>query len=280
MQDVSKPIWINEKTKVENPIRIFVATPVHSEVSVHYVQALLSFQKDMMRAGIEVSFSLLKSSLVTQGRNLCVANFLNESLEYSHLLFIDSDIDFNTKTIARMLKADKDVIACPYPLKTIDWDKIWKLVQEGKIKDADQLSKSGYTFPLKLEDKEKIIVEKGIIEVTHVPTGCTLIKKQVFTKMIKEYPELEIVQPTVINGKYENKSNMYNFFDTLHDPKNKHYYGEDFGFCIKWAKVGGKCHILADESITHVGEYQFSGRFWDQLENLKKIDLTKKTSNI
>jgi hypothetical protein len=30
-----------------------------------------------MKQGILVSFSLLKSSLVTQGRNLCVAEFIN-----------------------------------------------------------------------------------------------------------------------------------------------------------------------------------------------------------
>jgi hypothetical protein len=41
--------------------------------------------------GLNIDFLLLKSSLVTQGRNLCVANFLNKK-EYTHMLFIDSDI--------------------------------------------------------------------------------------------------------------------------------------------------------------------------------------------
>jgi hypothetical protein len=71
MQDASKPIWITEKKKVPNISTlpsIFVATPVHSECSIHYTQALLSFQQKCMVNGILVSFSLLKSSLVTQGR--------------------------------------------------------------------------------------------------------------------------------------------------------------------------------------------------------------------
>ena len=74
MQDPSKPIWINKQTiaPTGKPI-IFVATPVHSECSIHYTQALLKFQQACMSNGIMVSFSLLKSSLVTQGRNLCVA---------------------------------------------------------------------------------------------------------------------------------------------------------------------------------------------------------------
>jgi hypothetical protein len=33
------------------------------------------------------------------------------------MLFIDSDIDFNFRNIFKMLAADKDIIACPYPMK-------------------------------------------------------------------------------------------------------------------------------------------------------------------
>ena len=29
-------------------------------------------------------------------------------------------------TIETMLKADKDVIACPYPMKSLDWEKIFQ----------------------------------------------------------------------------------------------------------------------------------------------------------
>jgi hypothetical protein len=61
---------------------------------------------------ILVSFSLMKSSLVTQGRNLCVNGMLEEGEKYTHLLFIDSDIEFKAETILKMIAADKDVIAC------------------------------------------------------------------------------------------------------------------------------------------------------------------------
>ena len=121
MQDASKPIWFKTEkndftAKLKEPeTRIYVATPVHSECSIHYTQALLKFQQCCMMNGIMVSFSLLKSSLVTQGRNLCVANFLGDPGKYTHMLFIDSDIDFKFETIIKMLKFDKEVIATPYP---------------------------------------------------------------------------------------------------------------------------------------------------------------------
>jgi hypothetical protein len=234
---------------------------------MHYCQAVLKFQQECWQKKIQVSFTLLKSSLVTQGRNLCVAEMLNHEDNYTHLLFIDSDIDFNGSTIFKMLELDKDVISCPYPMKILSWDKVWRRYHEkvDAVKTADDLAKSGYTFPVKIEDPDNIQSEKGVIELSHAPTGCMLIKREVLEKMIKEYPELEIFQPTIINGKEEKKANMFNLFDTLHDTKTKRYFGEDFGFCQRWADIGGKVYAYINDYITHVGEYQFCGRFRDDL---------------
>jgi len=298
----NKPIWFEDKTttanddtyqtikhnKVESDTveinigqqpkaKIMVCTPCHSDVSMHYTQAVLKFQMECMKQGILVSFSLLKSSLVTQGRNLCVAEFINHPDNYDYLLFIDSDIDFESKTIFKMIGADKDIIACPYPMKMIDEDKLWyKLKHTDLIKTKNDIVKAGYTFPIKLDTKKEIISDHGVIEVTHAPTGCMLIKRQVIEKMIKHHPELEIYQPSIINGKESKKENFYNLFDTLHDVETKRYFGEDFGFCQRWTDMGGKVHIYALDYITHVGEHQYSGRFYDQLKALKRVDVDKK----
>jgi hypothetical protein len=271
MQDASKPIWINQQSKVPNVSSlpcIFVATPVHSECSIHYTQALLKFQQMCLAKGILVSFSLLKSSLVTQGRNLCVNAFMEEcrNHKYTHMLFIDSDIEFSFETIMKLVAADKDIVAAPYPLKALDWDKIAKRIKTRNIEDGHTMSKHGFTWPIKLEGKDHISITNGIAEVSHAPTGCMLIKREVFEKMIKELPELKINQPTIVNGKMVEKEFMYNFFDCYHEPETKKYYGEDFGFCKRWTEIGGKCHILVDDYITHIGEYRYTGRLMDDLE--------------
>ena len=284
MQDPSKPIWfdknINERVvDISEPkYKIFVATPVHSECSIHYTQALLKFQKQCMMNNIMVSFALLKSSLVTQGRNLCVANFLKDPTNYTHLLFIDSDIDFKFDTIMKMLKFDREVIATPYPMKHIHWDQIWDRVQKGKIKNIEQLKRAGHAFPIKLENQKgkEIPVVDGVIEVSHAPTGCMLIKKQVFDKMIKAYPNDKIEQATIVNGKALIDEYHYNFFDTIHDPETRKYYGEDFGFCKKWTAIGGKCYCYVSDDITHVGEYAYNGKLMDNLDISKTVDDTDK----
>ena len=284
MQDPSKPIWFNKNNNErvvdisEPKYKIFVATPVHSECSIHYTQALLKFQKQCMMNSIMVSFSLLKSSLVTQGRNLCVANFLKDPTNYTHLLFIDSDIDFKFDTIMKMLKFDREVIATPYPMKHIHWNQIWDRVQKGKIKNIEELKRAGHAFPIKLDNQKgkEIPVVDGVIEVSHAPTGCMLIKKQVFDKMIKAYPNDKIEQATIVNGKALIDEYNYNFFDTIHDPETRKYYGEDFGFCKKWTAIGGKCYCYVSDDITHVGEYAYNGKLMDNLDISKTVDDTDK----
>tara|TARA_R110000796_G_scaffold208757_1_gene325104 strand:- start:273 stop:566 length:294 start_codon:yes stop_codon:yes gene_type:complete len=93
-----------------------------------------------------------------------------------------------------------------------------------------------------------------------------LIKRSVFDKLIKAYPEKSIVQKTVINGQYVDRPNMWNFFDTIHDPETKTYLGEDFSFCKLWKDLGGKCYAYIKDPIVHIGEHQYEGRFADELK--------------
>jgi len=281
MQKANEPIWVDKQPErvieiKQSGIRIMVATPVHSEVSVHYARALLEFQKNCMKENILCSFSLIKSSLVTQGRNLCVSQFLEAKEQYTHLLFIDSDIEFKFQTIMEMIKRDKELIAAPYPLKTLSWEKMTNRVNKGEIANSEELSRSGFTFPLKVPNKDEIQCNDGVIELSHAPTGCMLIKREVFDKLLKAFPEKEIQQPTIINGKETIRPFFYNFFDCIHDPETKNYYGEDFGFCRLWAKIGGKCYGYILDDVTHVGDHLYTGRLYDDLIRTKKVDESDK----
>jgi len=263
-QDASEPIWFNkpEPKKDNKQIRLCVGTPVHSEVSIHYTQCLLEIQKEFMKKGNNVAFLMHKSSLITQGRNLTVASFLETNSDY--LLFLDSDIAIGTHVIEKMINADKDVICVPYPLKSIQWNKLKEKFERGMIKNIEDMETGGCTYPVRIPDVTDINMTKGVIEITHAPAGCLLIKRSVFDELIKTYPDRKIKQKSVINGQYEEKKFYYNFFDTIHDKKTQTYMGEDFGFCKLWTDIGGKIFAVVDEYIMHVGEHQYIGRYMDE----------------
>jgi len=257
------PIWTTDTGQTKGKISLFVATPVHDQCSIHYAQGLLELQKMCFDKKVNVQFQLLKSSLVTQGRNLCVSGFIESGM--SHLLFFDSDILMNADSIFKMIEKDKDVISIPYPLKTFNLNKAFEAMKKGDIKKPSDIHKWTNSYPMRVANTNDIIVNEGVIEVTHSPTGCMLIKRSVFDKMIKAYPDKNIVQKTIINGEYVNRPHLWNFFDTIHDPETKTYLGEDFSFCKIWKDIGGKCYAFIDDPIMHIGEHQYSGRFADEL---------------
>ena len=257
------------------PYRIFVATPVHSDVSIHYFKACLEFQKECFVRKIPVMFQVMKSSLVTQGRQLCVSGFMESNC--SHMLFIDSDISFNFKMVERMINYDKDICLVPYPIKGLDFDKIKKRIEEGCDIDPRVL---GNQYTMSVPDPSNVKVENGFIEVERGPAGCMLIKRSVIDALIKEYPEFTIKQHTLIDGKLVTRKHMYNFFDTYWNKDDKTYTGEDFYFCKLCKHAGIKMYALVDEYISHHGEFSYTGRLLDEFKKTEtSTEIEGKTIN-
>jgi hypothetical protein len=72
------------------------------------------------------------------------------------------------------------------------------------------------------------------------------------------------------------KKTFITYLIPLHDAETKRYFGEDFGFCQRWTDMGGKVYIYALDYITHVGDHQYCGRFYDMLTGMKRVDVGKK----
>lgn len=247
---------------------LMICTPVHSEVSIHFAKACLDLQKECILNKIKISFHLLKSSLVTQGRNLCVSNFMNSDAD--QMLFVDSDIDFTTRSVFRLLKSPHDVSLIPYPMKTVNYQKFLNDMQR---RPDDLPNTMGHIFPVSVPDPDNIVPDKdGFVEVTKGPTGMMMIKRKVIEQLEKEYSELNIVQKTMVNGEMVDRPHYFNFFDSYYSPKTKTYTGEDFYFCKLWTSMGGKIHALTDEYISHVGEYHYKGRYKDDFEVFAKFE--------
>ncbi len=103
---------------------------------------------------------------VSSMRNSVVEYFLKE--DYSHLLFLDTDMVFPDDAIYKLLKEDKDIISGVYhsktnPPKPVFYDKI------------DQ----GYKYV----DNYNTDIQ----EVSAVGCGCLMIKKKVFERLEKPY---------------------------------------------------------------------------------------------
>ena len=257
--------------------KIFIGTPCYGNMlTADYFKSCLQLTALAAQKKIELQFGTIgNESLVTRARNTLVQLFMDNE-EYTHLLFIDADLAFNSESVFRMLDLDEDVVTGVYPRKVIDWTKAIKRVKENpKIKE-DELHAASLQYNLNVKDPKKVMVKKGFIEVLDGATGFMLIKRNVFERMATAYPELKFIPDQHINQShdkefdYHQTSNWnYTFFDTTIEPETKRYLSEDYAFCRLWQNMGGKIYADIMSGMTHYGNYAFRGNVATQFKGTK-----------
>jgi hypothetical protein len=107
-------------------------------------------------------------------------------------------------------------------------------------------------------------MKAGFVEVLDAATGFMCIKKEVFYKMMKAYPNLKYTSDQIINTERFTSKNTYAFFDCIIDEKSNRYLSEDYAFCRMWQKIGGKIYADLLSPLTHWGNYAFKGYAWSK----------------
>lgn len=99
--------------------RLFVATPMYGgQCFGSYTKSLLDLSRVCQAHGITAQFSFIfNESLITRARNYLVDEFMRS--DFTHLMFIDSDIDFNPNDVLSLLALNKPIIGGPYPKKSV-----------------------------------------------------------------------------------------------------------------------------------------------------------------
>lgn len=239
--------------------KLFVATPMYGgNCTGPYMKACLDLNTTCIKYGVEVQFYFLfNESLITRARNYLADEFLRSSA--THLLFIDSDIDFNPMDVLALLALDKDIIGGPYPKKTIAWEKIHDAVKLNVVKNPLDLDKfvGDYVFNVAPGTKEISLHEPA--SVLELGTGFMMVKRDVFPKFQAAYPELMFKPDHNRTAAFDGSREICAFFDTVIDPVTKRYLSEDYMFC-QWArKIGIEIFLCPWMQLRHAGTYVFGG---------------------
>jgi hypothetical protein len=188
------------QVKVEDlrKCKLFVATPMYGgQCHGMYSKASLDLQGMCVQYGIDVRFSFLfNESLITRARNYLVDEFLRS--DFTHLLFIDSDICFDPQDVLALIALDKDVIGAPYPKKSINWRNIALALTKNPTMNAGELDTltGDYVFNPVPGTKSFRVTEP--LEVMEIGTGYMLVKRQVFDKFKEAYPLSHTSQTTLV----------------------------------------------------------------------------------
>lgn len=246
--------------------KLFIATPMYGGMAHGlYMKSALDLQGHMSKYGVEAKFSFLfNESLITRARNYLVDEFLRS--DFTHLLFIDSDIHFNPQDVVAMMALDKDVAGIPYPKKSINWGNIKEAIKRNPDIPVEELKNlvGEYVFNCVKGTSQFSVTEP--LEVLEIGTGYMMIKRVVFDKMKDAYPQIHYKPDHVGQANFDGSRYIHAYFDTIIDSKDSitgggtdRYLSEDYCFCQMWRKLGGSIWLLPWAKSEHVGTYAFSG---------------------
>jgi hypothetical protein len=284
---------ISIKTEELRKKSIFIATPMYGGMNHGmYMKACLDLQGMCMQYGVATKFSFLfNESLITRARNYLVDEFLSRS-DCTHLLFLDSDINFDPRDVIALLALDKDVIGGPYPKKAIKWKNIKTGMQKNPNMEPQQLEKLAGDFVFNPVKGTAQFSVTEPLEVMEIGTGFMMVKREVFAKFAEAYPHLNYKPDHVGQAHFDGTRYIHAYFDTVIDKgytfedahqllqraakgedveseakklldKEKEashrYLSEDYMFCQWWRNIGGKIYLCPWMKTSHIGTYHFTG---------------------
>lgn len=162
--------------------------------------------------------------------------------DHTHMLMIDADMGWDPNDVIRMLRLDRQFLAVAGAKKKYPLEFAFNLLDD-----------NGQPTAMTQE------VGTNVATVTHVGGAFLMITKDCANRMINSYPELEYdVSPGVTE---------FSVFDPIIlDSRIRRRLSEDYAFCHRWRKIGGKVEMLTDAKLSHTGSHTFTGSVEQSLQ--------------
>jgi len=186
----------------------------------------------LTHGGHSVAVDLSTSSVLPKIRNEMVGKAVDSGADV--ILFIDSDVAFDPKSVAHLVTSDRDVSFIAYRRKE---------------------TAESYTCKIESGEDGKPLVEDGWIKLSAAGTGLLAIKTSVIKNMYLAYPDLKYTS--------DEGDERFSLFDFL--VYDGMYKGEDYTFCRRWRDIGGKIWMWPDVNTAHVGAFEYRGNVADFL---------------
>jgi len=218
---------------------VVIGTPaLYGDVCFPYLQSVIEMVAHFTSVGIDWAFVLNPGDpYLAKVRNSIATRAFHEYPQFTHLLFIDSDLGWDYTAGAKLILSDLDVCAGIYPKKTDIPEFPCELMLDSTVDG-------------------KLIEKDGWFKANAIPTGFMSIKRHVLEKM------------AVGRGMYRDLDGKekYNIFQQGFNPPTGdatlgEWWGEDYAFCRQWRDMGGDIWIWPDISFTHTGRKSWKNNF-------------------
>lgn len=232
---------------------ILVVTPAYGGLAyVGYISGLLNLERVCREKNIKIDYEFCyNESLIPRARNTLTDLFYNRT-NYTHLLYLDADIEFEAEDIIKMLDYDKPLVGGVYPKKSINWEKITELVNKNNENEltCENIQAIVKDSVVILLEDPTINLNDDFIETRYTGTGILLIQRIVLDKMRESFPN-----DVYTAGDKLRTTDFFRYFDT--ELKDRIYLSEDYWFCDRWRQLGGKVYLYTKFRCKHWGTYAY-----------------------
>lgn len=199
--------------------KILVCMPNMGTIKNKTVASMIAMDKTE-----NTKWCMIGGSLIYDARDICVDTAIKEDFDY--LMFIDSDIEFGSDAMLRLLDRNKDIVTGIYYKRGGDHSPV-------VYRHIAPLE----TGTRKVTCETETDVDRPFFKVEGCGMGFCLIKVEVFKKLLEEYPTCF----TPIDG-----------------------LGEDLSFCYRAIKAGYEIWADGEIPLNHWGEIAFGRASWDK----------------
>lgn len=197
-----------------------------------FMVSLMGSVRALTLQGVAVQLRCIAGNqFIDLARNSCVHYFLHETTA-TDLLFIDSDQGWDPSVIPRVLSYRQEIVGGLPPKKC----------------DPPSFHSNALTG----------VIEDGLFQSLECGTGFLRIRRSVFAKIDKHYPELKNCDPTLKEIPYFQTGFRNNYI-----VPHKGFLGEDMFFCRLWMGMGEYIWIDSDIDFTHRGSKAWTGNFYE-----------------
>ena len=241
--------------------KIQVATPMYGgQCFGSYTKSLLDLSRAFHSYGINSQFSFIfNESLITRARNYLVDEFLRS--DATHLMFIDSDIEFNPMDVVALLALKKPIIGGPYPKKCIAWENVYDAARFGIVPNNDRgkLADFAGDFVFNTVPGTTQIKLDEPVEVLEIGTGFMMVERAVFEQFAEAYPQYWYVPDHNRSAAFDGSRKIFQYFQAEIEPTHGRYLSEDYWFCQKAREIGVGVWFAPWMQIRHHGTYIYTG---------------------
>lgn len=198
-------------------VAILVAVPCYGgNMHSYTASSLFSLGSLLQKNNIPHGIITPGGDPISAVRNHIAFTFLD--FGYTHLMYIDSDIQFDPNSVLTLLNMNVEVAAAAYRLKK--WEKV-ELCFSPCEETTDDI----------------------ITEVDFIGCGFQLVKRSVFEKLNETAADIRGW------GRIKCKDYYSNYIDTTENMITT----EDVAFCRRWRQIGGKVWMNRSIKLGHYG---------------------------